>query len=50
MIDSNHTDIEKAMDFIKGAVKIAPVYYVSGIGKGGIIRTTFRLTFLSTLM
>lgn len=30
LIDSNHTDIEKAMDFIDGAVELAPVYYVSG--------------------
>lgn len=30
LIDSNHTSIAKAMDFINGAVKIAPVYYVTG--------------------
>ena len=30
LIDSNHTDIEKAMVFINDAVKIAPVYYVTG--------------------
>lgn len=30
LIDSSHTDVEKAMDFINGAVKIAPVYYVTG--------------------
>lgn len=30
LIDSNHTDIKKAMDLIDGAVKFAPVYYVSG--------------------
>ena len=30
LIDSSNTDVEKAMDFITGAVKIAPVYYVTG--------------------
>ncbi|QIB68550.1 metallophosphoesterase [Aminipila butyrica] len=30
LIDSNHTDIAKAMAFIKGSIKIAPVYYVTG--------------------
>lgn len=29
-IDSNHTDTHKAMDFIDGAVELAPVYYVTG--------------------
>jgi predicted MPP superfamily phosphohydrolase len=30
LIDSNHSDVTKAMEFINGAVKIAPVYYVTG--------------------
>ncbi|HHV08973.1 MAG TPA: metallophosphoesterase [Clostridiales bacterium] len=30
LIDSNNIDVEKAMDFITGAVRIAPVYYVTG--------------------
>lgn len=30
LIDSSNTDVKKAMDFINGAVKIAPVYYVTG--------------------
>ncbi len=30
LIDAHHTDIVKAMEFINGAVKIAPVYYVTG--------------------
>lgn len=30
LIDSRHTDVEKAMKFINGAIKIAPVYYVTG--------------------
>ena len=30
LIDCKHTDIDIAMEFITGAVNIAPVYYVSG--------------------
>jgi len=30
LVDSNHTDVDKAMEFIRGAVKLAPVYYVTG--------------------
>ena len=30
LIDARHTNIEKAMEFVRGAVKLAPVYYVSG--------------------
>lgn len=30
LIDSNRTNVAKAMEFINGAVKIAPVYYVTG--------------------
>ena len=30
LIDSRHTDIEIALDFARQAVKIAPVFYVSG--------------------
>lgn len=30
LIDSRHTDVQKALDFINGAVDIAPVYYVTG--------------------
>lgn len=30
LIDSKHTDVGMAMEFIYGAVKIAPTYYVSG--------------------
>lgn len=30
LVDSNHTRIETAMEFIHGAVSIAPVYYVTG--------------------
>lgn len=30
LIDSDHTDVKKAMELVKGAVKVAPVYYVSG--------------------
>lgn len=30
LVDSNHTNLEKAMEFIRGAGSIAPVYYVTG--------------------
>lgn len=30
LIDSSHTDVNIAMEFIFGAVKLAPTYYVSG--------------------
>jgi predicted MPP superfamily phosphohydrolase len=30
LIDSRRTDVAKAMEFISGAVKIAPVYYITG--------------------
>ncbi|NCC15642.1 MAG: metallophosphoesterase [Clostridia bacterium] len=30
LIDRNRTDLDAAMEFVKGAVTIAPVYYVSG--------------------
>src|SRR5690606_21569996 len=30
LVDSRRTDIEVAMEFVKGAIEIAPVYYVSG--------------------
>ncbi|MDO5522294.1 MAG: metallophosphoesterase [bacterium] len=30
LIDSNHTDVETAMNLVQGMVKISPVYYVSG--------------------
>lgn len=30
LVDSQHTDMDVALDFAKGAVQIAPVYYVTG--------------------
>jgi predicted MPP superfamily phosphohydrolase len=30
LIDSRHTNLKIAMDFVKGAIKIAPTYYVPG--------------------
>lgn len=30
LIDSKKTDIDVALDLVKGAIKIAPIYYVSG--------------------
>ena len=29
-VDAGHTDIDVALDFAKGAISIAPVYYVTG--------------------
>ncbi|MBH1942259.1 metallophosphoesterase [Mobilitalea sibirica] len=30
IVDSNHTNIDIALEFIKGAIELAPVYYVTG--------------------
>lgn len=30
LVDSNHTNVERAVAFVKEAVKVAPVYYVTG--------------------
>ena len=30
LVDSRHTDVKTALDFVKEAVKIAPIYYVPG--------------------
>lgn len=30
LVDSNHTNVERAITFVEEAVKIAPVYYVTG--------------------
>ena len=30
LVDSNHTNVERAVAFVNEAVKIAPVYYVTG--------------------
>lgn len=30
LVDSRHTDVDVALSFVKGAVEIAPVYYVTG--------------------
>ncbi len=34
LVDSSHTDIDVAMEFIEQAVEIAPVYYVTGNHEG----------------
>ncbi len=34
LVDSSHTDIDVAMDFMEQAVEIAPVYYVTGNHEG----------------
>lgn len=36
LVDSGHTNIDVAMDFIEKAVEIAPVYYVTGNHEGWI--------------
>lgn len=36
LVDSSHTDIDVAMDFMVQAVEIAPVYYVTGNHEGWI--------------
>lgn len=30
IVDSNHTDVDAAITFLEGAVKLAPVYYITG--------------------
>lgn len=30
IVDSNHTDVDTAIAFLEGAVKLAPVYYITG--------------------
>lgn len=30
IVDSNHTDIDKALEFAEGAAEIAPTYYITG--------------------
>lgn len=30
IVDSRHTDIDTALEFVQGAVEIAPVYYITG--------------------
>lgn len=30
LVDSSHMDIEKALEFVEGAIELAPVYYVTG--------------------
>ena len=37
IVDTTHTSYSIAMDFVKGAVKIAPVYYVTGNHEGRLI-------------
>lgn len=35
-VDAGHTDVEVALDFVKEAVRIAPVYYVTGNHEAGL--------------
>lgn len=43
LVDSSHTDLDVAMDFIRQAVDIAPVYYVTGNHEGWIGNTYSEL-------
>lgn len=36
LVDAGHTDIGVALDFAKEAVKIAPVYYITGNHKASL--------------
>lgn len=36
LVDMNHTNIDIALDFAKGAAQIAPVYYVTGNHEAGL--------------
>ncbi len=41
LIDSRHTNLEEAMEFVRGAVRIAPVYYVTGNHEARLGRYAF---------
>lgn len=43
LADRNHTDIPAALDFMEGAVKIAPVYYVTGNHEHGLSEENFNI-------
>lgn len=40
LIDSRHTDIQTAMEFINGAIEIAPLYYVPGNHESRLVNYT----------
>lgn len=42
IIDSSRTNIDVAMEFIKGAVEIAPVYYVTGNHEGWVSSNVYQ--------
>lgn len=42
LVDRNHTDIPASLGFIEGAVKIAPVYYVTGNHEHGLSKEDFN--------
>ena len=41
LADRNHTDIPAALGFVEGAVKIAPVYYITGNHEYGLSQEDF---------
>ena len=44
-VDSGHTDFNVALDFAKGAVNIAPVYYVTGNHEASLSQVTIHSHF-----
>lgn len=48
-MDAGHTDIGVALDFAKGAVSIAPVYYVTGNHEASLSQYTELKTELETI-
>ena len=49
LVDAEHTDIEVALDFAKGAVNIAPVYYVTGNHEASLSQYNELKTGLETI-
>lgn len=50
-MDAGHTDIGVALDFAKGAVSIAPVYYVTGNHEASLSQyTELRLPLIGGLI
>lgn len=49
LVDSQHTDIDIALDFVKEAVQIAPVYYVTGNHEASLSQYDKLRTGLETI-
>ena len=48
-VDAGHTDIDVALDFAKGAISIAPVYYVTGNHEASLSQYNELKTGLETI-